>query len=84
MSYTNFDLIEVRSVRPDHRAIYARDYGFDDSFALYVEEPLTLFVKSHTGRERLWIVDQPARIGRSPQRLRNLARNPVRRRTCQQ
>ena len=25
MSYTNFDLVEVRSIRPDHRAIYARD-----------------------------------------------------------
>jgi uncharacterized protein len=24
MSYTNFDLIEVRSVRPDHKAIFAR------------------------------------------------------------
>ncbi len=31
MSFTNFDLVEVRSVRPDHKAIYARDRIAKDS-----------------------------------------------------
>ncbi|MBN8996465.1 MAG: SET domain-containing protein [Rhizobiales bacterium] len=44
MSYTNFDLIEVRAVRPDHKAIYARDaipagelLGFFDGKSILVD-----------------------------------------------
>jgi hypothetical protein len=44
MSYTNFDLIEVRSIRPDHKAIYAREtiprdtlLGFFDGKSIVVD-----------------------------------------------
>jgi SET domain-containing protein len=32
MSYTNFDVVEVRSLRPDHKAIYARQKIAKDTF----------------------------------------------------
>ncbi len=32
MSYTNFDVVEVRSLRPDHKAIYARQRIAKDTF----------------------------------------------------
>jgi hypothetical protein len=44
MSYTNFDLVEVRSVRADHKAIYARQeiakgtfLGFFDGKSIVVD-----------------------------------------------
>ena len=45
-----------------HREIYAREYGFDETFAMYVEQPLTTFVQSHTPRERLWMAEYDSRI----------------------
>jgi hypothetical protein len=37
MSYTNFDLVEVRAVRPDHKAIYARDTIRKDALLGYFD-----------------------------------------------
>jgi hypothetical protein len=44
MSFTNFDLIEVREIRPDHKAIYAKEpiqkgalLGFFDGKAVMVD-----------------------------------------------
>jgi len=44
MSYTDFDLVEVRSVRPDHKAIYARSpiakgafLGFFDGKSILID-----------------------------------------------
>ena len=45
-----------------HREIYAREYGFDDTFATYVHQPLSIFVQSHSPRERLWIAELGSKI----------------------
>lgn len=40
-----------------HAAVYGPEYGFDDSFAAYVREPLARFLKETSPRGRLWIAE---------------------------
>jgi GNAT superfamily N-acetyltransferase len=40
-----------------HGVLYAREYGFDQTFEAYVAGPLAEFVKAGTGRDRLWIAE---------------------------
>jgi len=41
-----------------HGVLYAEEYGWDHTFEGYVAEPLAEFGKSHTERERIWIVEK--------------------------
>jgi N-acetylglutamate synthase-like GNAT family acetyltransferase len=45
-----------------HGTIYAREYGFDESFQAYVTGPLAEFVRTHAHRDRIWLAEQNARI----------------------
>ena len=48
-----------------HGTLYAREYGWDYTFEAYVAEPLAKFTKSHTDRERIWIVEKDGKISGS-------------------
>ena len=48
---------DVATLVEMHRAIYAREYGFDDTFAAYVAEPLRAFGRQPKKRERIWIAE---------------------------
>jgi GNAT superfamily N-acetyltransferase len=50
------EIISLRGI------VYAQEYGFDKTFEQYVAKPLRKFAKSHTQREKIWIVDQRDRI----------------------
>lgn len=41
-----------------HGVVYANEYGWDNTFEAYVAAPLSEFAKSHTDRERIWIVER--------------------------
>lgn len=41
-----------------HGTLYAAEYGWDYTFEAYVAAPLGEFAKSHTERERIWIVEK--------------------------
>lgn len=45
-----------------HGDLYAQEYGFDNTFELYVAKPLVEFATSHTDRERIWVVEQGDKI----------------------
>jgi len=45
-----------------HGDIYAREYGFDQTFETYVAGPLAEFVRSHSPANRLWIAEHEDRI----------------------
>jgi len=40
-----------------HGVLYADEYGWDHTFEAYVAGPLAEFAKSHTGRDRIWIIE---------------------------
>jgi len=44
-----------------HGTLYAAEYGWDYTFEAYVAAPLGEFAKSHTERERIWIVEKDAK-----------------------
>ncbi|MFN0124539.1 MAG: GNAT family N-acetyltransferase [Blastocatellia bacterium] len=48
-----------------HGVLYAGEYGFDRSFETHVAGPLAEFVKFHTPRERIWIVEYNGQIAGS-------------------
>ena len=48
-----------------HGILYAREYGWDYTFEAYVAEPLAKFTKSHTDRERIWIVEKDGKLSGS-------------------
>ncbi|MGB2867771.1 MAG: GNAT family N-acetyltransferase [Bacteroidota bacterium] len=41
-----------------HGILYAKEYGWDHTFEAYVGEPLSQFAKSHSRRDRIWVVQQ--------------------------
>ncbi len=45
-----------------HGILYAREYGWDPTFEAYVAGPLSAFALSHSGRERIWIVERSGEI----------------------
>jgi N-acetylglutamate synthase-like GNAT family acetyltransferase len=45
-----------------HGTLYANDQGWDNTFDAYVAIPLSEFAKSHSSRERIWIVEKGDRI----------------------
>jgi GNAT superfamily N-acetyltransferase len=45
-----------------HGILYAPEQGWDHTFDAYVALPLAGFAKSHSPRERIWIVEKDARI----------------------
>jgi GNAT superfamily N-acetyltransferase len=45
-----------------HGEIYAREYGFDESFSTYVDRPLTQFALVRSPRDRLWIAERGHKI----------------------
>lgn len=65
------DLIFIRhNLRPGdvgyitylHAILYAPEQGWDHAFDAYVAIPLAEFAKSHSSRERIWIVEKEERI----------------------
>jgi len=45
-----------------HGALYAQEYGFDETFEAYVAEPLGRFVIERSERERIWLAERAGRI----------------------
>jgi len=46
-----------------HRVLYAQEYGFDETFDLYVGKPLIAFAENFDPvKENLWIAEMDARI----------------------
>jgi GNAT superfamily N-acetyltransferase len=48
-----------------HGVLYANEYGWDHTFEAYVAGPLAEFAKSHTDRERIWIVEEDTTVAGS-------------------
>lgn len=48
-----------------HGSLYAKEYGWDHTFEAYVAGPLSDFAKSHSDRERIWIVEKEDSISGS-------------------
>lgn len=48
-----------------HGVLYANEFGWDYTFEAYVAGPLAEFAKSHTDRERIWIVDNDGTVAGS-------------------
>lgn len=48
-----------------HGVLYANEFGWDYTFEAYVAGPLAEFAKSHTDRERIWIVDNDRTVAGS-------------------
>lgn len=48
-----------------HGVLYAEEFGWDHTFEAYVAEPLAAFAKSHTERERLWLVEHEGNVAGS-------------------
>jgi N-acetylglutamate synthase-like GNAT family acetyltransferase len=45
-----------------HGILYAPEQGWDHTFDAYVALPLSEFVKSHSSRQRIWIVEKDGSI----------------------
>jgi N-acetylglutamate synthase-like GNAT family acetyltransferase len=45
-----------------HGAIYFAECGFDVTFEAYVAEPLSVFVRSQTNRDRIWIIERHTQV----------------------
>jgi N-acetylglutamate synthase-like GNAT family acetyltransferase len=45
-----------------HGTLYAPEQGWDYTFDAYVAIPLAEFAKSHSSRERIWIVEKEGKI----------------------
>jgi ribosomal protein S18 acetylase RimI-like enzyme len=45
-----------------HGTVYAQEYGFDPTFEAYVAGPLADFVRTRTGRDRLWLAERDGRL----------------------
>src|SRR5829696_4489227 len=48
-----------------HGALYAQEYGWDHTFEAYVAGPLAEFAKSHSDRERIWVVEKDKKVAGS-------------------
>jgi N-acetylglutamate synthase-like GNAT family acetyltransferase len=48
-----------------HGTLYADEYGWDYTFEAYVAGPLAEFAKSHSDRERIWIVEKDDKVAGS-------------------
>jgi len=48
-----------------HAVLYTEEYGWDHTFETYVAGPLAAFAKSHSDRERIWIVEKDGKIAGS-------------------
>jgi N-acetylglutamate synthase-like GNAT family acetyltransferase len=48
-----------------HGVLYAEDQGWDHRFEAYVAGPLGEFARSHSARERIWIVEHDAKVAGS-------------------
>ena len=45
-----------------HGTIYAREYGFDETFEAYVAGPLAEFARIRAHRDRIWLAEREGRI----------------------
>lgn len=48
-----------------HGVLYANEHGWDHTFEAYVAGPLAEFAKSHSNRERIWIVEKDGTVAGS-------------------
>jgi N-acetylglutamate synthase-like GNAT family acetyltransferase len=48
-----------------HGTLYAKDSGWDHTFEAYVAGPLSEFAKSHSKRERIWLLDRDGKLAGS-------------------
>ncbi len=48
-----------------HGTLYAKDSGWDHTFEAYVAGPLSEFAKSHSGREKIWLLDRDGKLAGS-------------------
>jgi len=59
---TNLRPGDVGAVVHLHGVLYAREYGFDETFEAYVAGPLADFVLSPSDRQRLWLAERDDRL----------------------
>jgi N-acetylglutamate synthase-like GNAT family acetyltransferase len=48
-----------------HGVLYANEFGWDSTFEAYVAGPLSEFARSHSNRERIWIVEKDGTVAGS-------------------
>ncbi len=48
-----------------HGTLYAKESGWDHTFEAYVAGPLSEFAKSHSPRERIWLIDSQGQVAGS-------------------
>jgi GNAT superfamily N-acetyltransferase len=48
-----------------HGTLYSKEYGWDHTFEAYVAGPLSEFAKSHSDREKIWIVEKNGTVAGS-------------------
>jgi ribosomal protein S18 acetylase RimI-like enzyme len=53
---------DVEQIVTLHGTIYAQEYGFDATFARYVQGPLTDFARAMNPRDRMWIAEGEGQI----------------------
>lgn len=53
---------DVEAIVRLHGDLYAREFGFDETFADYVAHPLAAFAREGSSRERIWIAEEGGRI----------------------
>lgn len=56
---------DIGSLTYLHGTLYAKEYGWDHTFEAYVAGPLAEFAKSHSDRDRIWIVEKDGTIAGS-------------------
>jgi GNAT superfamily N-acetyltransferase len=59
---TNPSAVDLQAIVRLHQEVYGAEYGFDDSFAAHVEEPVAQLLTAGDPRERLWIAEEGGRL----------------------
>ena len=59
---TDFTAADIEAIIGLHADLYAREFGFDESFLDHVSGPLAEFAVSTSPRNRLWVAERDGRV----------------------